>query len=323
VRALFIPQRGNEEPWYSDFVAALDGRAELVTLLHDAPLAPQFEGVRAVVDQGGWATREMIDAGAAAGVELWQVLGTGLDHSEVEYTLAQGIAVANTPGQFSAVALAEHALFLMLCFAKNLRESEANARAGAMYHPMNDELAGCTLGLVGLGASGKELARRAHALGMRVTAVDPVDAPPDVLEAHGVASFAGPERLGELLAEADYVSIHVPLVAATRHLIDADALARMKPGAVLVNVARGGIVDEAALVAALESGRLRGAAVDVVAVEPIDPANPLLHLPNAIVTPHLAGVTRGTSRRRAQACVENIARVAAGLPPLYEVTEAP
>ena len=126
MKVLYIPQRGNEEPWQSDFVEALDGRFELVMLDREAPFEPQFEGVRVVVDQGGWATKEMIDAGAEAGVVLWQVIGMGLDHSEVDHILARGIRLANTPGQFSAIALAEHALFLILCFAKRLRECLAH-----------------------------------------------------------------------------------------------------------------------------------------------------------------------------------------------------
>jgi phosphoglycerate dehydrogenase-like enzyme len=322
LKVMFIPQLGNEEPWYGDFVAAVDGQFELALLDAAAPLAEQFAGVRAVVDQGGWGTRPMIDAGAAAGVELWQVIGTGLDHTEVDYILGKGIRLANTPGQFSAVALAEHVLFLILCIAKNLRETERNARSGVMYHPINDELAGCALGLVGLGASGRELARRAVALGMSVAAVDIAPVSPDVLAEVGVTSFGGPDELDRLLAGSDYVSIHVPLTPATRNLIDRRRLALMKPSAVLVNVARGGIVDEAALADALRAGRLRGAGIDVFTREPIDPDDPLLGLENVVATPHVAGVTYGTSRRRAEAAVANLVRLAQGLPPLHEVTAA-
>src|SRR5439155_21093892 len=135
------------------------------------PLDGQLAGISVVVDQGGHATNEQIDAGAAAGVRLWQVLGTGVDHTEVAHILSRGIALANTPGQFSAVALAEHALMFILCLAKNLRESEKNTRIGRMYQPVNDELAGQLLGIVGLGASGRELAVRARALGMRIRTV--------------------------------------------------------------------------------------------------------------------------------------------------------
>jgi phosphoglycerate dehydrogenase-like enzyme len=320
MKILFIPHLGHEEPWYGDFVEALGGRFELATLDHDAPLAPQFEGVRVVVDLGGWATREMIDAGAEAGVALWQVLGMGLDHTEVDHILARGIRLANTPGQFSAVALAEHALFLILCSAKRLRELERNAREGVWWQPVTDELPGQTLGVIGLGASGRELARRASAMGMRLIAVDPVEVAQEVLTAHGVEWCAGTDRLDELLRESDYVSLHVPLNARTRHLLDRAKLALMKRTAVLINVARGALVDEDALLDALREGRLRGAGLDVFSQEPLPPQSVFLELDNVIATPHVAGVTRGTSRRRAQVGVENAERIAQGLEPLHEIT---
>ena len=322
MKVLYIAQQGNEEPWYEDFARALGDRFPHVVLDRELPLAPQFEGIRVTVDQGGHATRPIIDAGAEAGVELWQAVTTGLDHTDVDYILSKGIRLANTPGPFSAVALAEHVIFLMLFLAKAFRESERSLRAGIMYRPVNQELAEATLGLVGLGASGKELARRAVALGMRVLALDVQELPPEELAALGLEWVGGPEKLDVLLARSDYVSLHVPLTKATAGLIDRERLARMKPTAVLVNVARGGIVDEAALAEALESGRLRAAGIDVFSQEPPAPDNPLLHLENVVVTPHVAGTTYGTSRRRSEACVENIVRIADGLPPLYEVTSA-
>ena len=261
----------------------------------------------------------MIDAGAAAGVELWQAVTTGLDHSDVGYMLERGLRVSNTPGAFSAVALAEHVLFLMLFIAKNFRESEANLRTGTLYKPLNDELEGTTLGLVGLGASGRELARRAAALGMRVIAIDALPVSAAELASLQAERCDPPEELDRLLAESDYVSIHIPLDAETRHLIDAEKLALLKPSAVLINVARGGIVDEAALAAALTSGRLRAAGIDVFTQEPPDVDDPLLGLPQVVATPHVAGTTFGTSKRRGEVCVENIARIANGQPPLYEI----
>ena len=322
MKVLYIAQPENEEPWYSDFARALGDRFPHVVLDRNAPLEPQFEGARVVVDQGGHATRPMIDAGAQAGVELWQAVTTGLDHTDVDYILSKGIRLANTPGPFSAVALAEHVLFLMLFVAKKFRESEHGLRAGIMYRPLTDELGGSTLGLVGLGASGRELARRASALDMRVIALDAYAIPADELSGLGVDRFGGPETLEELLRDSDYVSIHVPLTAATRHLIDAEKLALMKPTAVLINVARGGIVDEAALADALTKGRLRGAGIDVFAEEPPAAGHPLLGLPNVVTTPHIAGTSYGTSQRRGVACVENIVRISEGLAPLYEVTSA-
>jgi phosphoglycerate dehydrogenase-like enzyme len=311
---LYIVQRGNEEPWLTDFAAAAEGRLEVRLLDHDRPLEPQFAGIEVVIDQGGHATREMIDVGAAAGVRLWQVVGTGLDHSEVEHTLGRGIAMANTPGQFSSIALAEHALMFILALSKRLREAERNCREGRMWQPMSDELAGQVLGLVGFGASARELARRASPLGLRVRAVDVVAPQPGILDALGVEHFDGVEALDELLAGSDFVSLHVPLMASTRHLIDARRLRLMKPSAYLVNVARGRIVDEEALVEVLRDGTIAGAGIDVFGEEPLTPANPILHLPNVITTPHTAGVTGGTSRRRAEAAVLNALRAFDGEP---------
>jgi phosphoglycerate dehydrogenase-like enzyme len=316
---LYIVQQGNVEPWLTDFREAATGRFELALLDHDADLAAQFQGVSVVVDQGGHATREMIDTGKAAGVQLWQVIGTGLDHSEVDYILGSGIRLANTPGQFSAVALAEHALLFILGLAKRLPEAAENCRKGVMYLPVSDELGEQMLGIVGLGASGRELARRARALGMRVQAVDVVPVPEEELAELGVEHFATLEGLDDLLATSDYVSLHVPLNDDTLHLLDDRRLRLMRPSAVLVNVARGRIVDEDALAGVLRSGAIRGAGIDVFGEEPLTPANPLLQLPNVITTPHTAGVTRGTSRRRSAAAIENAVRMLAGEEPLFQI----
>jgi phosphoglycerate dehydrogenase-like enzyme len=316
---LYIVQLGNVEPWLTDFRETAKGRLDVTLLDHGASLEPQFRGVTVVVDQGGHATREMIDIGAAAGVRLWQVIGTGLDHTEVEHIVKSGIMLANTPGQFSAVALAEHALLFILGLAKRLPEAAENCRAGVMYLPVSDELGEQMLGIVGLGASGRELARRANALGMRVQAVDVAPVQDDQLRELGVERFTTLEGLDDLLRTSDYVSLHVPLNQDTRHLIDARRLALMRPTAALVNVARGRIVDEDALVEALRGGVIRAAGIDVFGEEPLTPANPLLHLANVITTPHTAGVTRGTSRRRSGAAVENAERVLAGAEPLYRV----
>jgi len=316
---LYIAQLAHLEPWLTDFREAADGRVDFEVFDPERPLDAQLAGVAVVVDQGGHGSREMIDAGARAGVRLWQVLGTGLDHTEVDHILARGIPLANTPGQFSAVALAEHALMLILCLAKRLREAEANCRVGAMYAPVTDELSGQVLGLVGLGASGRELALRAVAFGMRIRAVDAAPVGDDDLRRLGVERFAGVDGLDALLAESDFVSVHVPLTATTRHLIDGRRLALMKPTAAIVNVARGAVIDEDALVLALRAGAIGGAGIDVFSQEPLRSDNPMLALDNLIATPHIAGVTRGTSRRRSAACIENAQRVLRGEEPLFRV----
>jgi phosphoglycerate dehydrogenase-like enzyme len=153
------------------------------------------------------------------------------------------------------------------------------------------------LALVGLGASGRELASRARALAMRVRAVG----------------------LDALLAESHFVSFHVPLTSATRHLIDERRLAVLKPTTAPINVACGRIVDEGALARALSARTIAGAGIDVFGEEPLTPANPMLALDNVITTPHTAGVTRGTSRRRSRAFIENAVRVLRGEVPLFQV----
>ena len=322
MKVLYLNVPGMLQPWYDDFRTAVE-EGHTVCLYDPAkPMAPQFQDVEVVVDQGGSVgTRALIDAALAVRVKLWQVLGTGVDHVDVAYFLEKGLMLANTPGPFSAVALAEHAMFLMLYFAKRFDEHVRNIRSKVFYFPVSEELEGKTLGLLGLGASGQALAARAKAMGMRIAAVDAVDIPRERLDELGVEVFAPPSELNTVLAQADYVSLHVPLTSQTRHMIDAQALAAMKPTAVLINVARGEIADETALVDALRSGRIRGAGLDVFAEEPLPPGHPFLQLPNVVATPHTAGQTYGTSKRRGEACAENVDRIARGLEPLYRITD--
>ena len=322
MKVLFIGFRDLVHPWYDDFLEAMGGEHSVVLYDPEAPMAPQFRDAQVVVDQGGWGTHEMIDTATASGVKLWQVIGTGLNHIDVQYLLDKGVPIANTPGIFSGIALAEHALFLMLCLAKNLDESRRNVRTGAYYHPMNEELEGKTLGLVGFGGSARELAKRAWGMGMRILAIDAVEAPRAVQEEYHLNFFGSPDDLDILLKQSDYLSIHTPLTSKTHHLINRASFALMKPTSVLINVARGEIVDEAALLEALQMKQIRGAGIDVFTEEPPDSDHPLLHMENVITTPHIAGGTRGTSRRRGKAAAENVHRVAQGLPPLYQVTSA-
>ena len=322
MKVLFLGTPTMLHPWYDDVLEIAAGRWPIQLFDPGKSLAEQLEGVSVVVDQGGMhGTRELISASREAGVKLWQVLATGLDHTDVGYILEQGIPLANTPGQFSAIALAEHALFLMLLFAKRMVETQNSIRQQILGNPMNEELAGKTLGLLGLGASGRELARRAKVLGMKILAIDIVKVSDAVREECSLAFYGSPADLPQVLEQCDYLSLHMPLTSKTRHMINRSALEKMKSTAVVINVARGEIVDEGALADALKSGRIRGAGLDVFPKEPVDPSHPLLQLPNLVATPHVAGVTFGTSRRRAQAVVENLERITQGLPPLYQVTQ--
>ncbi len=322
MKVLFIGFADVVHPWYDDFLEGIGGKHTVELYDPTLPMAPQFRDATVVVDQGGWGTHEMIDAAIASGVKLWQVIGTGLNHIDVKYLLEKGVPIANTPGIFSGVALAEHVLFLMLCFAKNVDQSRKNVRSGIYYHPMNEELAGKTLGLVGFGGSARELAKRAAGLQMRILAVDAVPIS-DAAKVEYHLDFTGsPDDLEKLLRESDFLSIHTPYTSKTHHLIHRENLKLMKPSAILINVARGEIVDEEALVEAVRTKHIRGAGIDVFTQEPPGADHPLLQLDNVIATPHIAGMTRGTSQRRGNAAAENVFRVEKGLPPLYLVTSA-
>jgi D-3-phosphoglycerate dehydrogenase len=323
---LYLGLPKNPTAWltriYSDFSSALGEK--LPHRVYDLTRSPsgQFNGVRAVVEAGGsFSTPEMIDEAAAQGVDFWQIIGTGLNHVPVERFQHHGIRVANVPGVFSSVALAEHALFGMLFFAKNYTASRRTLKSSVLCDPVNEELSGKTLSLIGFGASGKELALRACSFGLRVLAMDLVTPDPAALSSLKCVFFGGPRDFDFLLSEADYLSIHVPLNESTRNLIDRRALSLMKSSAVLINVARSEIVEEQALIEALEQHRLRGAALDVFPEEPVNPQHPLLQLENVLATPHTAGVTGGTSQRRTAAAVANVLRVCGGDEPDYLVAD--
>lgn len=213
-------------------------------------------------------------------------VGAGYDNVDLAACSRRGVQVCNAAG-LNADAVAEHVLALLLCHYKNICRLDRFMHAGGTS-PLPDyrggELAGRTLGLVGLGHIGRAVAARAQAFGLRVLgwSYRPI-------EISGVA----PVSLSQLFAESDIASLHVPLKANTRHLIDDAALAQMKPGALLINTARGGLIDEAALVRALQSGTLGGACLDVFAEEPLPAESPLRQLDNVILTPHTAGYPDG------------------------------
>jgi D-3-phosphoglycerate dehydrogenase len=212
--------------------------------------------------------------------------GVGVDNIDLDAATHRGILVVNTPGS-SATSVAEHALALMLALARSVPQLNAAMHAGRWEKSgaAGAELRGKTLGLVGLGRVGGEVARRAKALEMRVLAHDPYLSPERAAE-WGVQLLP----LAEMLAQADYVSLHTALSPATDRLMNQQTLAQMKRGARLINTARGELVDEAALLEALQSGHIAGAGLDVFVTEP--PGNsPLMALPNVIATPHVAGST--------------------------------
>jgi phosphoglycerate dehydrogenase-like enzyme len=251
---------------------------------------------------------------AAPKLRLIQKIGIGVNTIDLAAAKARGIPVCNLPGTNSR-AVAEMALLLMLATLRRLPQFDAALRAGTWsadpaVQDRLGELGGRTVGLVGYGAVPRVLAPILVALGCRVLYTDQTPQPGAVAEYRSLST---------LLAESDIISLHVPLTPDTEHMIDAAALARLKPGAVLINTARGGLVDQAALAEALTAGRLGAAGLDVFDHEPVDPAEKLLRLPNVVVTPHVAWLTSGTFDRSLSIAAENCRRLAAGEALLHRV----
>ena len=248
-------------------------------------------------------------------LKLIQKLGIGVDTIDLEAARRGRVAVCNMPGT-NTRAVAELALLLMLATLRRLTQLDAETRAGRGWALDSDvldnlgEIGGRTVGLVGFGAVGKCLTPMLHAMGARVVYTDLADA------------SAGPAvgvSLAELLSLADIVSLHVPLTAETAGMMNDARFAAMKPGAILVNTARGGLVDHSALHRALVNGRLRGAGLDVFEAEPADSSHPLFRLRNVVFTPHLAWFTAETLQRSLGVFVENCRRLRAGEPLLNQV----
>ncbi len=240
-----------------------------------------------IIHRTGRLTAEMI--GASPRLRVIAKHGSGVDNIDLAAASERGIPVMRTLVA-NAQAVAEHTLALTLALLKELFALDSTVKAGNWPKSgyRGRDVAGSVLGIIGFGAIGQRVAALGGALGMRVLVFDPFF--PSGVDAAGATRL---DDLGLLLTEADVVSLHCPLTPATRHMIGAEELRRMKPTAFLVNAARGGLVDEAALEAALREGRIAGAALDTFETEPPAADNPLWTLPNVIVTPHIAGASAG------------------------------
>lgn len=284
------------------------------------PLVDQVRGTSVVVDIGGRAgVLESLGAVRQLGLELVQVMGTGTNHIDVERLAAAGVNVANCPGETGAVSVAEHAFMLMLMLA---RRSPLWTRAFdeiGWGRPFGAEVSGRTLGLIGFGASAKALAVRATAFDMRVVAVSGHSLSPEAARMHGAEHVGPMGELDEMLPKCDVVSLHLPLMPSTRHVMDRRRISLLTRGAHLVNVARGALVDEVALLQALRTGALDGAALDVFGDEPLAADSELRCADHVVLSPHIAGQTRETAYRRARVVAENCDRIAEGRDPLFLV----
>lgn len=234
--------------------------------------------------------------------------GAGVDSVDLAEASRRGIVVAVAAGA-NAEAVAEHALSMMLSLTKNLGGLDRKVRAGGWEDStyLGRDFRGSTVGLVGFGAIGRATARLASALGAKVRVWRRAGG-------RAIEGFDSTDDLDELLAGSDILSLHCPLTTETRGLIGAREIALMKPGALIVNTARGPVIDEAALVEALREGRLAGAGLDTFDAEPLPVDSPLRSLDNLILTPHVAGVTRDAARRVATMTAQHVVDALAGRP---------
>jgi D-3-phosphoglycerate dehydrogenase / 2-oxoglutarate reductase len=289
------------------------GEVEVRTKLPEAELVGaigEFDAL--VVRSETKVTAAVLEAGKK--LRVVGRAGVGVDNIDVPTATRLGVLVVNAP-RGNIIAAAEHAVGLLMATARMIPQADASVKRGEWTRSkfVGTEIRGKTIGVVGLGNIGSEVAKRAQGLEMDVIAFDPA-VPPERAEQFNVELVG----LDDLLERADFISIHAPLVEATRGLIGEAQLRRVKPGAILVNAARGGIVDEAALHQALTDGRLRAAAMDVFQDEPPG-ENPLLALPNFVATPHIGASTREAQTSVAFDVAEEVAAVLAGDLPRYAV----
>ena len=283
-------------------------REELLSML------PVYEAL--VVRSGVKVDAEAIAAGKR--LKVIGRAGVGVDNIEVEAATAAGIVVVNAPTA-NTIAAAELTVGLIYALARNVAAADASLRRGEWRRAdfMGTELRGKTLGIVGLGKIGLTVADRARAMEMELVGSDPY-VTADTAAEHGIELV----DMDVLLHRSDVITVHVPLNAATRGLIDERALNLVKPSAFIVNVARGGVVDEKALAEALSRGRLAGAAIDVYEQEPPGDS-PLLTAPNTVLTPHLGASTREAQAKAGVEVAQQVLEVLAGRPAQYAVNARP
>ncbi|MEX2245944.1 MAG: NAD(P)-dependent oxidoreductase [Dehalococcoidia bacterium] len=260
---------------------------------------------------------------AAGTLRLAGVCRNALNHVDLPAAKKHRVAVTHAPGR-NTNAVAEMTLGLMIALARRIPQAHAMVAAGEWRDPTagyrrfrGREITGATVGVVGFGRIGREVARKCLALGARVLAHDPL-----VPERHMLALGVRPATLPQLARAADFVTLHVSPAQSTRRMVDAAFLTRMKPGAMLVNTSAGDVVDPAALVEALELGRLAGAALDVFEGHPLPASSPLRVAPNLILTPHIAGATGETVDRQSRMMVGEVERLLAGRPLRHAVNPA-
>lgn len=311
-----------ERPLPSTYTPLLEGVAVIAGTASETPAAPfSLIGQAEAIIAGGQLAYDAAVMAQAPHLRVIARTGIGLDNVDLEEATRRGIAVCNAPDA-PTLSTAEHTIGLMFAVAKQLKWcdqallAEARPNFFTLYNGL--ELYQARLGLLGLGRIGGRVAQLGRGLGMTVVGYDPF-VTKERAQTLGVELLPTIEAV---LETADVVSLHLPLTSETRGLINADRLARMKPEAILINAARGGLVDEAALVAALDSGHLRGAGVDVFVNEPPPPDHPLLGRENVVVTPHIASATGAGKDRLWRAAIEQAIQVLRGERPPHLVNPA-
>ncbi|HEY3952298.1 MAG TPA: NAD(P)-dependent oxidoreductase [Streptosporangiaceae bacterium] len=313
-RILFGVPRFSAELSWTDLAPELPGWEILVS--PRGRVADHLDGVDVVCPWGSPMDAATLRAGTFG---LVQQFGVGLERVDVAAATELGVYVARIPGDAggNADSVAEIALLHVLALARRLDELTAALRARRWEaRPPGSSLLGQTVLIVGLGSIGDALAARLAGFGVRLTGLR---AHPGRGGPPGVAEVAGPDGLPRLLGQADVVVCCAMLDESTAGMFGAGQFAAMKPGALFVNVARGGLVDEAALLAALDAGQLGGAGLDVFGKEPADPDSPLLRHPRVFATPHAGGLTRTMFTRSGRVFAQNLERWAAGEPPRWAV----
>ena len=298
-------------------IAAVGGELRHRDCADGAELIEAARGARVVWVFGGG--RLLTDAVLAELPDCRLVVrsGSGTDNIPVAAARARGIAVGNTP-EATRDVVADHTIGLLIARHRRIVLKDRHIRRG-VYSQDNPQtgpaLAGMTLGLIGFGHIGTAVAARAVAFGLRVLATDPARSDDEIR-----AGAAEPAGLDEILSTSDFVSVHVPLLASTTALIGADELAAMQPHAILINTSRGKVVDQEALIAALRSGRIAGAALDVFDPEPLPPDSPLIGMEQVVLTPHAAGSGSAMIRRFWEDSIATIGHFLRTGRPRWEVT---
>lgn len=279
--------------------------------LSSAELARLLPGMDACI-----AGLDSFDRAAIAAADRLKVIaryGVGLDRVDLQAAKEKGIVVTYTPGA-NSVSVAELTIGLMLSLARHIPAAAQAAARGEWPRYIGVTLAGKTIGLIGLGSIGRQVAQRLSGFECHILAYD-VQPEAEFAQKQGVIFTS----LEELLAQSDFVSLHLPLLPETHQMVDAAFIAKMKPGAYLINTARGELIDEDALLEALKSGRLRGAALDCFQVEPPGADHPLLKMPQVIATPHMGAHSDGATNAMGRMALQDCLAVLRGEEPLYRV----